>query len=277
MLIKHRTLLVDVDVLCHVAASQACPQVVFEGEDKNTDRFVDDFEAAINQLFHQVNSVHEALGTRGFILCVSDPEHNFRKDIFPPYKQQRHSALRNPNVKRLKQYLIDEHGAVYRPGLEGDDVMGLLNTKHPDKYVIWTIDKDMFTVPGLCIRKKHSELAKFDVVNVTEDEANWFWMYQTLTGDTVDGYPGLKGVGPKKADAILEGKVTLPELWEAVVSAYVDRDQTEQDALTQAQMARILRHGDYDYENSMVLPWTPSVLSNSIIVCEPSGGLKDAS
>jgi 5'-3' exonuclease len=46
-------------------------------------------------------------------------------------------------------------------------------------------------------------------------------MMQWLTGDTSDGIPGIKGVGPKKAEKILEG-IKTKDMEKVVRKAYAD-------------------------------------------------------
>jgi DNA polymerase-1 len=89
-------------------------------------------------------------------------------------------------------------------------------------------------------------------------------MKQTLTGDTSDGYPGCPGYGPVSAEKLLDnftaldGGFLLDEAWKAVVQQYIKKGQTEEDALVQAQLARILRSGDWDAEKKEVKLWTPT-------------------
>ena len=93
---------------------------------------------------------------------------------------------------------------------------------------------------------------------VSEDEANARLFSQALTGDATDGYSGLKGVGPKTADKILDGCVTEQELWTAVVDAYVGKGCTAEDALLSVRLARILRQGEYDSNTDQPILWEPS-------------------
>jgi hypothetical protein len=45
---------------------------------------------------------------------------------------------------------------------------------------------------------------------ITEAQADRFHMIQTLTGDVTDGYPGCPGIGPVKAEQILNVRETVP-------------------------------------------------------------------
>jgi DNA polymerase-1 len=89
-------------------------------------------------------------------------------------------------------------------------------------------------------------------MDVSEREADRNHMIQTLTGDRTDGYPGCPGIGPARAEKIVDGG------WDAVVDAYVKAGLNEATALTQARLARILRKGDYVRKTGLVKLWTPA-------------------
>ena len=63
---------------------------------------------------------------------------------------------------------------------------------------------------------------------------------QILSGDPGDGYQGLKGIGPVKAEQIL-ARYDREVWWSSIVEEYIDRGLTEKDALQQARVARICR------------------------------------
>jgi DNA polymerase-1 len=81
---------------------------------------------------------------------------------------------------------------------------------------------------------------------------------QTLQGDSVDGYKGCPGIGPKKAEKILADST---DPWGDIVSAYMGKGLTEDDALVQAQVARICQHQNYNYDTAEVIPWTPEEIA----------------
>ena len=186
-------------------------------------------------------------------VCLTDTT-NFRTKVLPTYKGKRANVRKPLVLKPVRQWLLDKLNAVMRPTLEGDDVLGILSTwsgLKGDKVIV-SIDKDMKTIPGLYLRTLDDEVLSLD-----EDEADYWHMYQTLMGDATDGYSGLPGVGPKKAEAILEG-VTSGDRWEAVVQAYATKSLGEQEALTQARVARILRASDFDFKQKRPILWTPN-------------------
>ena len=65
-----------------------------------------------------------------------------------------------------------------------------------------------------------------------------------MAGDNTDGYSGVPGIGVKKAEKIFEEKGYT---WQAVVEL-LRKDMTEEDALINARLARILTTDDYDHE-----------------------------
>jgi DNA polymerase-1 len=73
-------------------------------------------------------------------------------------------------------------------------------------------------------------------------------------GDATDGYGGCPGIGPKTAEKLLDKHGAV---WKTVVDAYLKAGLTEEDAIMNARMARILRAEDWDFENNEVKLWTP--------------------
>jgi DNA polymerase-1 len=76
--------------------------------------------------------------------------------------------------------------------------MGILATSPMPKTqrIIISQDKDMQTIPTQVWRKG-------DLVTVTEAEADYYHMFQTLIGDITDGYKGCPGIGKVKAEKLL--------------------------------------------------------------------------
>ena len=58
----------------------------------------------------------------------------------------------------------------------------------------------------------------------------------------------------KKAEKIFEEKGYT---WQAVVETFVEKELTEEDALVNARLARILQTSDYDHKNKEPILWTP--------------------
>jgi DNA polymerase-1 len=237
-----------------------------------------DIEAAKRQLRDQIDRWMADLEGDRFTICLSDDFNNFRKGIDPTYKQDRATVERPETLYPLKSWLADRFPHVRRRTLEADDVMGILATEpHQETRIIVSQDKDMRTIPGLLYRPFDE---KPELEDITVAEADHYHLYQTLTGDTVDCYPGCPGVGPKTADTALrtltgvapvhreitrgknKGKIhttweatPYDTTWEVVTSFFVKKGLTERHALVQARLARILRHEDFDGHRPIL--WTP--------------------
>ena len=77
-------------------------------------------------------------------------------------------------------------------------------------------------------------------------------------GDATDGYKGCVGCGPKRADQILD-KVKDKNYWPAVVEAYKEAEMTEDDALRNLRLAKILQADGWDPVNQVPILITPNV------------------
>jgi DNA polymerase I len=244
-----RHLLIDADVLAYKAA--AAVEVATEWDEGYWTWHCDEQEVKA-RIEDELEKHLEVLKATSFTLCLTDTV-NFRKQVLPTYKGNRKSTKKPLVLSSIRKWMLDDYDAFMRPGLEGDDVMGILSTwsKYQEgmEKVIVSIDKDMKTIPGLYCRDLISPL-----MDVTEDEADYWHMAQTLTGDTTDGYSGCPGIGPKKAEAILGDDPS----WSKVVAAYDKAGLSEEVALQQARVARILRASDYDFKNKEVILWEPT-------------------
>lgn len=253
-----RVLLLDADVIAYKAAASV-EEAIDWGDGFWT--WHCDEEEVKSSVRQQIDEAMDTLGGDSYKLCLTDSEGNFRKSILPTYKGNRASTKKPLILLHIKQWMIDELDAYFRPGLEGDDCMGILATmKGKDERVIVSIDKDMKTIPGLFCR----DVSTGEIVEIDAHVADYWHLYQTLTGDTTDGYSGCPGVGPKKAEAILGYPGDFLALgteaaWEAVVKAYEKAGLNESEALVQARVARILRATDYDFKKKEPILWRPPV------------------
>lgn len=191
------------------------------------------------------------------ILCFSCPsEENFRLSILPSYKGNRKNLQKPVLLSQLKEVLSESYRTYSRPTLEADDILGILSTHPtliPGKKIIISEDKDLRSIPGWLWNPRKDASAK----QVKEPMADYRHLYQTLIGDTTDGYKGCPGIGPKKASKLIMDSKDTEDAWGAVVKTFEDKGLTEEDALVQARVARILRHTDYDFKTKKVIPWQP--------------------
>ncbi len=251
------TLLIDGDVYAYQAASATERVVTFDNV--NFQR-VGSLPDAVVSFENKLASLLKRFKTASYIIALTDVD-NFRKDLLPSYKGNRNPREKPFCLTALRAHILAEHKTYQRPGLEADDVLGILATSarifpKDTRRVIVSVDKDMLSIPGEYYN------SKLDILYATApEEAAYRHCFQTLTGDPTDGYHGCPKVGPRKAERILDGLTGYAELWPAVVAAFENAGLTEADALVQARMARILHASDYDFQAKKVRLWEPPNLT----------------
>ena len=270
-----RILLIDGDVIAYQCSAKL--ETAVEWEPGHWTWHVN-FHEVCNAVMDGIEQYVEELEATDYRICLTDPEYNFRKDVLPTYKTHRATVKKPLVLLAVKDWLIENQDAIMKPGLEGDDVMGILAT-YPSKgeKIIVSIDKDMKTIPCTYVRDLNSE-----PVVITEEQAAWFHMYQTLMGDATDGYSGCPGIGPTAAKKALDEMIRLEpyehtlirgprkgltetryreaeaeSMWDVVVSHYAAAGLGEEEALRQARVARILHASDYDFKRKEPILWTP--------------------
>lgn len=161
-----------------------------------------------------------------FFLTGKEPP-NFRIDVAvtQPYKGNR-SSPKPQHFQALRDRLEKYWGATVSKGEEADDLISKRMTELGDKCICISIDKDLDTVQGW-----HYNFRKAKLYYVGEDMALYNFYHQLLTGDRVDNIRGVQGIGPKKADKILEGLTSEDEMWSACVEAHGSRERAIEDAI----------------------------------------------
>jgi len=199
-----------------------------------------------------IDDLGASLEADDYVVALTDSK-NFRKDVLPTYKNNRKDKRKPLALKELREYVIKKHRGIVWDNLEADDVMGIMATEPTEEErIVVTIDKDLKTVP--CNLSSDG----LNVQRIPERLADYWFMIQTLTGDKVDGYDGVEGIGIKTAEKLIKKYTNVPllDLWKIVKKIYVDKGYTEAEALQQARVARILRHGEYNKKTGKVKLWT---------------------
>lgn len=241
-------LLIDADILAHQIATKAEEPTEF-GDDIWV--LWADAAQARDKVDEAIESILETTNQETAILCLSGPN-NFRLRVDDSYKSNRQNKRPPMILKALKEYMLEEHSAKMADGLEGDDLIGILATgTFKDDHLIYSLDKDLRTVPGKHWSDWRHGADEGCVIDVTPEQAQRTFYKQVLTGDTTDGYKGCPGIGPKTADKILNEECS----WQAIVRTYEKAALTEAEALTQARLAFILH--DTHYKDGKPVLWTP--------------------
>ena len=191
------------------------------------------FKEAYGNSVRELNKIQSQFFDPSIILFFSDSV-NFRKQVDPSYKGHR-NRKKPCGYKRVIHKLAEEYELIKMPTLEADDALGVYATSNDD-CVIVSPDKDMKQIPGT--------LYNLDEMFTIEPQDGWEWfLVQTLSGDSTDGYSGAPGFGIKTSQKFFtEHGYT----WNSVVKAFESKGLTEEDALRNARLAKILTADDYD-------------------------------
>ena len=238
------SLLIDADYIVYKACAGAETEIDF-GDDVIvvTSKFSDAYSYVERELY----KIAEDLGQFDDSILFFSDSINFRKLLDPAYKGHR-NRKKPCGYKRVINKLKEEYNVVVMPTLEADDAIGIYATKE-EGHIICSPDKDMRQIPGDLYDLSEG------VVTITKEEGDRWHLIQTMAGDQTDGYAGVPTIGVKRADAILTEKGAS---WKTVVETFLDKGLTEEDALLNARLAKILQVEDYDFTNQTVRPWTPS-------------------
>lgn len=243
-------ILVDADMFAYTACASAEQEVNWSTDvwslwtdlSEAKTNFIDKTTVAINRGLEKM----QFDGDFSTLFCFSDTT-NFRKKIAPTYKLNRQGKRKPCGYAALVDWIKDEFTYIVLPELEADDCLGILGTQSSDSLII-SGDKDMKSIP--C---RQYDFLRDEYRDVSQEEADRWFFKQTLMGDVTDGYSGCPKVGDKTADKILDKDCS----WDAVVKAYEKAKLTEDDALTNARLARILRKEDWDFDKKKVKLWKP--------------------
>jgi DNA polymerase-1 len=237
----------DADILLHRAVSFC--ESEFDGE------VMTDTKQAIYYFDLIKNTWLKDMGpTEDYFLVLSNGP-NFRHKLYPAYKANRKDITPHPAFKGLKEWVKDLNGVIWEDGIEADDLIGIRVTEDTNRIAV-SADKDFATIPcKLFIPASHGKDGSWH--EFTEAQADRNWLIQSMTGDSVDNYKGIPGIGPVKAQAILPEGLSVEDMWHLTKSAFIQKKLSEEEALLMARLSRILRHGEYDFETKEVKLWTP--------------------
>jgi len=156
--------------------------------------------------------------------CLDSGSQTFRKEIYPEYKANRSE----PPEELIPQFdlcrdLLTNLGlaTVAEPGFEADDLIATLTRRllaAGHEVVIVTGDKDLAQL--IEPRVKIYDLAKDDWWDESRVPLKWgvtarqVTDYLALAGDSADNIPGVKGVGPKAATALLARYPDLDSIYQ---------------------------------------------------------------
>jgi DNA polymerase-1 len=241
------SLLIDADFIVYKCCAATETEIDW-GDDviTVTSRFSEAYEYVEQELY----KIARDLGCFDDSILFFSDSRNFRKLVDPEYKGHR-NRKKPCGYKRVINKLKEDYQVVVMPGLEADDALGIYATKELG-HIICSPDKDMRQIPGQLYDLSDA------VIEVSKEEGDRWHLVQTMAGDQTDGYAGIPTIGVKRADAILTANGAT---WNTVLGAFLEKGLTEEDALKNARLAKILQVEDYDFTNQEPRLWHPG--SNS--------------
>ncbi len=162
------------------------------------------------------------------VVAFDPPKKTFRFDIYPEYKAQREKMpddLRSQieeikhmlSVLRIPQVIVDNY--------EADDVMGSMAQKYAGsgyEVILVTGDKDAYQLVNDRVKiyagkKGISDFQMYDEEAVTEKlgiTPGQVIDYMALVGDSSDNIPGVRGVGAKTAQKLIQEYDSIDAIYE---------------------------------------------------------------
>lgn len=193
-----------------------------------------------NKYLTTVESLAKSYNAGRVIIAADQGSSTFRKEIFPDYKNNRKHEDQTKEEKEafeifFKEYedtldLLATKFEVYRyKGVEADDIAAYI-VRNKDKLGmknIWLISSDRDW--DLLISENVSRFSYVTRKEITLDtwpydvDPKHYISYKCLTGDSGDNIPGITGIGPKKATALIQGYGDAFDIYEAcpIDSKYV--------------------------------------------------------
>ena len=211
MFIEEKLLLIDADSIYFRAA--------YVAYDKKKDKLNKTWKRDIKKVIDgTMRSIQGEFASTFMKVAVKGPN-NFRSELYKSYKKNRPSQ---PEAMKTAlyfghEYMKEKYGAVESEGMEADDYVSIWAYEARAMeipYVVVGIDKDLLQIPG-----DHYNFAKSVHIHMDNNAADRHLMLQCLTGDSTDNIPGIKGIGPKKAEKILHG-VPPYRRWARVQAAW---------------------------------------------------------
>jgi len=216
-----RHLLVDADTILYRVGFSSPPSPASACSQLGT--YIDNIAIRAYQKFgYPITDTSSCFIT--YFLTISDGvryRDKFSKSV--KYKEHRASAPTPLYMKEMQDFVIRNlnTNVSYSSQREADDAVSIIARDYyvcsgaSDKYIIAGVDKDLLQIPG-----DHYNYVKDTIRYQASWEADRWFFYQLLMGDVADNIPGIKGVGPKKADKILAKGGDAAEWWDLTVEEY---------------------------------------------------------
>lgn len=198
--------LIDGDIVAFRCAA-SCQSVGISATTGEKEIVVLPVEIGYARVNEMMDAIIQETKASSYKVFLTDSDGNFRKTVYPEYKANRKDVARPILLKQLNDFLIQAWSALRAVGEEADDLLGIEQTRYnrfeccrtDDESIICSIDKDLHQIAG-----RHYNFVKKEFSEITEEEGLYFFYKQLLMGDSTDGISGCPGIGPKKAEKLLD-------------------------------------------------------------------------
>jgi DNA polymerase-1 len=162
----------------------------------------------VDVLIQQIIEATEADSYRVFV----KGDNNFRYKIYPEYKANRKEFIDPVHRAVCHNHLLLEHNAIPAEFGEADDMLGIYQEGNT---VICSIDKDLLMIPG-----RHYNFVKVEHSRVKPQDGLRTFYKQMMIGDRSDNLIGVEGIGPKKADKLIDPLDDEQDMFDVVYDKY---------------------------------------------------------
>ena len=177
----------------------------------------------------------------------------FRYDVYADYKANRPSK-RPHKLSDMKEGMIMKWCGSIHTRYEADDIVVYLKNKYPDKYILCSIDKDVYNATeGRHYNYYESTNRDMCFVDTTAAFAKYWAYAQCILGDPTDNIKGAHRIGIKSLHKWINEDMTEQELWEGVVGAWLSKDQDIDDAIITMNLVNMKLLDD----NDNIRTWKP--------------------
>lgn len=203
--------------------------LAFRWKHSGATKFVDDYVATVMSLAKSYNA--------GTVIVAADwGGSSYRKTIYPEYKANRKELVEKQTAeeKEAARKFFDEYERVLEAidnhpriqlfryqGVEADDIAAYLVSRLHDYGFdqAWLIssDRDWDLLVGPYV-SRFSTVTRKEITLDTWDypvPPEHYLSYKVLIGDTSDNIPGIPGVGPKRAAALIEEYGSALDIYDA--------------------------------------------------------------
>ncbi len=171
----------------------------------------------------------------GQVIIAADMGHSsYRREVFPDYKANRKDLYANdtPEQKALTEAFFQEYERVLETldkyylvlrykNVEADDIAAYIVNRRKEYGInnIWMISSDRDW--DLLVKENVSRFSTVTRKEVTVDtwpyevDREHYLSYKVLMGDSGDNIPGIPGVGPKRATALIEQYGSAMDIYDA--------------------------------------------------------------